>query len=134
MFSLKNSAENSHYQLLISPTECRNATYPILLNSGFGLIRDKLKADVSRGEENTMLGTKRLTTAELIRNFGSHSDAALAEPIIITKNGRDRLVLISIEQYNLLRQALHSYEGAQARSRQDHVSRPTRSRTHVKIM
>jgi len=39
------------------------------------------------------LRPKRLTTAEFIRNFGSHSDAALAEPIIITKNGRHRLVL-----------------------------------------
>jgi len=48
---------------------------------------------------------KRLSTAELVRNFGSYSDTALAEPIVITKNGRDRLVLVSIDQFNALQEA-----------------------------
>jgi len=56
------------------------------------------------------LRPKRLTTAEFIRNFGSHSDAALAEPIIITKNAATALSLIGIEQYASLRQALDAYE------------------------
>ena len=36
---------------------------------------------------------KRVSTVELLRYFGVYSDVALAEPIILTKNGRDRLVL-----------------------------------------
>ena len=52
---------------------------------------------------------KRVSTVELIRNFGAHSDAALSTPIIVTKNGRDRLVLISIEQYDVLQHAYDAY-------------------------
>ncbi len=44
----------------------------------------------------------RVSSAEFIRNFGSYSDTALSEPIVITKNGRDRLVLISIDEYQHL--------------------------------
>ena len=51
---------------------------------------------------------KRVSTVELIRNFGAHSDDALSTPVVVTKNGRDRLVLISIEQYEML---MHGYEG-----------------------
>jgi PHD/YefM family antitoxin component YafN of YafNO toxin-antitoxin module len=49
---------------------------------------------------------KRGSTLDLLRNFGTHGDAALVEPIILTKSGRDRLVLISIERYDALQQAL----------------------------
>jgi hypothetical protein len=41
---------------------------------------------------------KRLTASELVRNFGEYSDSALTEPAIITRNGRDRLVLLNIEE------------------------------------
>jgi prevent-host-death family protein len=41
----------------------------------------------------------RLTVSELIRNFSKYSDVALKEPIIITRNGRDRLVLVSVEEF-----------------------------------
>jgi PHD/YefM family antitoxin component YafN of YafNO toxin-antitoxin module len=41
--------------------------------------------------------------SELVRNFGEHSDSALTEPLIITRNGCDRLVLLNIEEYNALR-------------------------------
>ncbi len=58
---------------------------------------------------------KRVSTVELIRNFGAHSDAALATPIIITKNGRDRLVLISIEQYDMLQHAYDAFEDTRSR-------------------
>ena len=46
---------------------------------------------------------KRLTASELVRNFGEYSDSALTEPAIITRNGRDRLVLLNIEEYHALR-------------------------------
>ena len=54
---------------------------------------------------------KRVSTLELLRHFGVLSDTALLEPIILTKSGRDRLVLLSIEQYDTLRQAYNASQG-----------------------
>jgi prevent-host-death family protein len=48
---------------------------------------------------------KRVSTVELLRNFGVYGDVALAEPVILTKNGRDRLVLLSVEKYETLEQS-----------------------------
>lgn len=45
----------------------------------------------------------RVTTAEFIRGYGALADRALTEPVTITKNGRDRLVLLSAEEYERLR-------------------------------
>ena len=44
----------------------------------------------------------RVTTAEFIRNYGTLADKALLEPVTITKNGRDRLVVVSAEEYDRL--------------------------------
>lgn len=44
----------------------------------------------------------RVTTAEFIKNYGSLADRALVEPVTITKNGRDRLVVVSVEEYDRL--------------------------------
>jgi PHD/YefM family antitoxin component YafN of YafNO toxin-antitoxin module len=46
--------------------------------------------------------TMRVTTAEFIKNYGSLADKALMEPVTITKNGRDRLVVVSAEEYSRL--------------------------------
>lgn len=45
----------------------------------------------------------RITSAELQKKFGSLVDKALTEPLTITSNGRDRLVLLSVEEYDRLR-------------------------------
>ncbi|TXL81927.1 type II toxin-antitoxin system Phd/YefM family antitoxin [Vineibacter terrae] len=45
----------------------------------------------------------RVSTAEFIKNYGSLADHALIEPVTITKNGRDRLVLLSANEYERLR-------------------------------
>jgi prevent-host-death family protein len=45
----------------------------------------------------------KVSTAELMRNFGPLADKALTEPLTITKNGRDRLVLLSTEEYARLK-------------------------------
>jgi prevent-host-death family protein len=45
---------------------------------------------------------RRVTSAELVRNFGELSDVALKEAVHITKNGRERLVLISEEEFQRL--------------------------------
>ena len=45
----------------------------------------------------------RVTTAEFIKSYGTLADKALTEPVTITKNGRDRLVLVSANEYERLR-------------------------------
>ena len=45
----------------------------------------------------------KVSSAEFIKNYGTLSDKALQEPVMITRNGRDRLVLISTEEYARLR-------------------------------
>ena len=45
----------------------------------------------------------RVTTAEFIKQYGTLADRALTEPVTITKNGRDRLVVISAGEYERLR-------------------------------
>ena len=41
----------------------------------------------------------RISAAEFIRQFGRRCDEALTEPVIITRNGRDRLILMSLAKY-----------------------------------
>ena len=45
----------------------------------------------------------RVTASEFHRSFGALSDRALKEPISITKQGRDHLVLTSAEEYERLK-------------------------------
>ncbi len=45
----------------------------------------------------------RVTTADFIKNYGSLADKALSEPVTITKNGRDRLVVLSAGEYERLK-------------------------------
>ncbi len=58
----------------------------------------------------------RVSVKELLRNFSRLSDKALHEPLIISKNGRDRLVLVSVEEYNLMRDMIGSAPSSRARS------------------
>lgn len=44
----------------------------------------------------------RVSTADFIKNYGTLADKALQEAVTITKNGRDRLVMISAEEYSRL--------------------------------
>lgn len=45
----------------------------------------------------------RTSSADFQRQFGALSDKALTEPLTITRNGRDRLVLLSVEEYERLK-------------------------------
>lgn len=45
----------------------------------------------------------RVSSAEFIKNYGSLTDKALGEPVTITRNGRDRLVLLSAQEYARLK-------------------------------
>jgi prevent-host-death family protein len=44
-----------------------------------------------------------VSSAEFQRNLGLYQDKALAEPVTVTKNGRERLVLLSVDEYHRLR-------------------------------
>ncbi len=41
----------------------------------------------------------KVSTADFIKNYGALADKALSEAVTITKNGRDRLVIISADEY-----------------------------------
>ncbi|MEQ1521331.1 MAG: type II toxin-antitoxin system Phd/YefM family antitoxin [Aestuariivirga sp.] len=45
----------------------------------------------------------RVSAGELQRQWGRIQDIALAEPVTVTCNGRDRMVLLSTEEYNRLK-------------------------------
>ncbi len=45
----------------------------------------------------------KVSSAEFQKQFGVLSDKALTEPLTITRNGRDRLVLLSVEEYERLK-------------------------------
>jgi prevent-host-death family protein len=45
----------------------------------------------------------KITSVEFQRHVGLYQDKALTEPVTITKNGRERLVLLSVEEYQRLK-------------------------------
>ena len=45
-----------------------------------------------------------VTSAEFQRDFGRYQDLALTEPVTVIRNGRERLVVISAEEYRRLKQ------------------------------
>lgn len=45
----------------------------------------------------------RVTTAEFIKGYDTLADKTLTEPVTITKSGRDRLVMVSADEYERLR-------------------------------
>ncbi len=46
----------------------------------------------------------RVSSTDLSNRLGQYQDEALIRPLIIPKNNRDRLVLLSIEEYRRLKQ------------------------------
>ena len=46
---------------------------------------------------------QRITSRDFQRNFGRFQDEALKSPLSITRNGRDRLVVLSFEEYERLK-------------------------------
>ena len=56
----------------------------------------------------------KVPAAEFQRNIGLYQDKALSEPVFVTRNGRERTVLISADEYRRLarrdRQALRIEE------------------------
>jgi PHD/YefM family antitoxin component YafN of YafNO toxin-antitoxin module len=56
----------------------------------------------------------RVTSTEFSKEVGRYQDSALTQPVVVTRNGRDRTVMISSEEYQRLkrrdRQALAAGE------------------------
>jgi len=44
-----------------------------------------------------------VSSAEFQRNFGVYQDKALTEPVAITRNGRERLVIVAADEYRRLK-------------------------------
>jgi PHD/YefM family antitoxin component YafN of YafNO toxin-antitoxin module len=45
----------------------------------------------------------KVSSAEFQRNIGRYQDLALKEPIAVTRNGRERTVMLSVEEYQRLK-------------------------------
>ena len=54
----------------------------------------------------------RVTTADFIKHYGRLAYRALSEPLTITKNGHDRLVVLSVEEYERLKRRDRRVVGA----------------------
>jgi prevent-host-death family protein len=50
-----------------------------------------------------IVGMITVTAAEFQRHFGRYQDEALTQPVAITRNGRERLVMISVDEYRKLK-------------------------------
>jgi prevent-host-death family protein len=73
------------------------------------LIEEKYILDVESvlsgryGFMNTEKNSVVVSAAEFQRNIGKYQDIALTKPVAITKNGRERTVLLSADEYARLR-------------------------------
>jgi hypothetical protein len=45
----------------------------------------------------------KVSSAEFQKNFGRYQDLALTKPVAVTRNGRERTVLLSSEEYHRLK-------------------------------
>lgn len=44
-----------------------------------------------------------VSSAEFQRHFGRYQDEALTQPVAITRNGRERIVVLSVDEYRRLK-------------------------------
>ena len=45
----------------------------------------------------------KVPSAEVQKNFGRYQDLALTEPVVVTRNGRERTVILSSQEYHRLK-------------------------------
>lgn len=45
----------------------------------------------------------KVSAAEFQRNIGRYQDVALTQPVVVARNGRERTVMISVEEYRRLK-------------------------------
>jgi len=61
----------------------------------------------------------QLTVSELQRNIGAAQDVADKEPVFITRNGREKYVLLSAAEYHRLKRRDREVLGIEELSEQD---------------
>lgn len=62
---------------------------------------------------------RQLTVSELQRNIGAAQDLADKEPVSITRNGREKYVLLSADEYHRLKRRDREVLGIEELSEQD---------------
>lgn len=45
---------------------------------------------------------RRVSSADFVRRFSALCDEALSDPVVMTRNGRDRLLVVSLDHYRHL--------------------------------
>jgi PHD/YefM family antitoxin component YafN of YafNO toxin-antitoxin module len=53
--------------------------------------------------KDDLTGMIKVSAAEFQRNIGRYQDLALVQPVAVTRNGRERTVMISVEEYHRLK-------------------------------
>jgi prevent-host-death family protein len=61
----------------------------------------------------------KVSSAEFQKNIGRYQDMALREPVLITRNGRDRTVLLSTEEYERLKRRYRRVMGLEDFTEED---------------
>lgn len=61
----------------------------------------------------------QFTVSDLQRNIGDIQDAALKEPVSITRNGKEKYVLLTAEEYRRLKRRDREVLGIEELSHQD---------------
>lgn len=62
---------------------------------------------------------QQLSVSELQRNIGAAQDLADKEPVFITRNGREKYVLLSADEYHRLKRRDREVLGIEELSEQD---------------
>lgn len=74
------------------------------------------------------MSTIKISSGDFLRAYGRISEAALREPVTITSHGRERLVLLSADEYRRLkrndRAALYPWELGEDDLRALEISEP----------
>lgn len=60
-----------------------------------------------------------ISSAEFQRNFGAYQNKALTEPVAITRNGRERFVVVSVDEYRRLKRRAREVLAVEALSDAD---------------
>jgi prevent-host-death family protein len=76
-----------------------------------------------------------VSSAEFQRNFGTYQDKALTEPVAITRNGRERLVVVAAEEYRRLKRRAREVLpiGALSDSELDAIGRSEMATAHAHL-
>jgi prevent-host-death family protein len=57
------------------------------------------------------LSMRMISSADFQRHFGRYQDEAIKAPLAITRNGRERLVLLSVEEYQRMKRRTRQVMG-----------------------